>query len=109
MMAEFAGTLRERITLERPVDQRSAAGLREGGWAVFADCLASVTLIGAGAEAEGMTLSAMAQYRVTLRVREGVAVGQRVRWKGGILMIRQVLLEPRWPDRIMLKCEEVRS
>lgn len=108
-MMEFAGTLRERIMLERPVAHRSAAGLREGGWEQFASCLAAVTLEGAGAEAEGMTLSAMPRYRVVVRMREDIAIDQRVRWKGRLLMVRQALFDPRLPDRLMLKCEEVRS
>lgn len=108
-MAEFAGTLRERISVERPVTSRSAAGLREGGWEQVASCLAAVTLEGAGAEAEAMTLSAMPRYRVQIRMRENIGIDQRVRWKGRVLMIRQVLFDPKLPDRLMLKCEEVRS
>lgn len=108
-MGEFAGTLRERITFERQVAARSAAGLRDGGWERFADCLAAVAFDTIGAEAEGMSLSAMPRFRVAIRTRDGIEVDQRVRWKGRLLMIRQILSDPRMPDRLTLKCEEVRS
>ncbi|WP_205481029.1 head-tail adaptor protein [Sphingomonas arenae] len=108
-MGEFAGTLRERITFERQVAVRSAAGLRDGGWERFADCLAAVVFDAVGAEAEGMSLSAMPRFRVSIRMRDEIAVDQRVRWKGRLLMVRQLLFDPRLPDRLTLKCEEVRS
>lgn len=108
-MAEFAGSLRERITLEQPMTARSEAGLRESGWQAYADCLAAVTLEGAGPEKEGMALSAMPRFKVVLRTRDGIEVDQRVRWRRRVLMIRQVLLNPRHRDRMTLKCEEVRG
>lgn len=108
-MSEFAGTLRERITLQRPVETRSDAGLWESDWETYADCLAAVTLEGAGPESEGMSLSAMPRFRVVVRVRDGIAIDQRVGWRGRVLMIRQVLLDPKARDRITLKCEEVRG
>ena len=108
-MAEFAGSLRERITLERPLAERLETGVRESGWEPFGTCLAAVTLEGAGPESEGMALSAMPRFRVVIRSREGVEVDQRLRWRGRLLMIRQVLRNPCLPDRITLKCEEVRG
>jgi hypothetical protein len=50
----------------------------------------------------------MPRYRVTIRKREGVGVGQRVIWRGRRLAVRQVVDVPRTIDRIMMRCEEVR-
>lgn len=108
-MSEFAGTLRERVAIERPTSLRNAMGVQEAGWEEVCRCLASVALEGVGPESEAQALSAMPRYRVTLRRREGLAIDQRVRWSGRRLMIRQLLDDPRLPDRIALRCEEVRS
>ena len=108
-MSEFAGTLSERIIVERQVAARNAMGLQEYGWEATFRCLASVVLEGVGAEAEAMALSAMPRFRVTIRKREGVAIDQRVNWKGKVLMIRQLLIDPTAKDRITLRCEEVRG
>lgn len=41
-MTEFAGTLRERIVIERAISVRNAMGLQEPGWAEVCRCLASI-------------------------------------------------------------------
>lgn len=108
-MTEFAGTLRERVTIERAVSSRNAMGLQEPGWEALCDCLAAVVLDTVGPEAEAQALSAMPKYRVTIRARDGIAIDQRVRWKGRSLMVRQLLDDPRARDRIVMRCEEVRA
>ena len=108
MSAEFAGSLRERIVIERPATVRTAGGLQMAGWEQVAECLAAIAPEGAGAEAEGMSLSAMPRFKVTIRVRTGVAVGQRVRWRERLLAVRQMIDDPRLADRLVLRCEEVR-
>ena len=109
MSREFAGTLVERILIERPVATRNALGLQEYGWEKVCRCLASVVLEGVGPESEAMALSAMPRFRVTIRTRDGIAIDQRVTWKGKMMMVRQLLADPKAPDRITLRCEEVRS
>jgi head-tail adaptor len=108
-MSEFAGTLRERIVIERPVSVRNAMGLQEPGWEEVCRCLASIALESVGAESEGQALSAMPKYRVTIRRRDAIALDQRVSWSGRMLMVRQVLDDPRAKDRIAMRCEEVRA
>lgn len=105
---EFAGTLRERVTIERPVSVRNAMGLQEPGWELVCRCLASVTLDSVGPESEAQALSAMPRYRVTIRARDGLELGHRVSWNGRGLMVRQLLDDPRAKDRIAMRCEEVR-
>jgi head-tail adaptor len=107
-MSEFAGTLRERIVIENPVSSRNALGLQEPGWEEVCRCLAAVAPDGIGAQSEAQALSAMPLYRVTVRQREGVAIGQRISWKGRRLMVRQLLEDPRLKDRMIMRCEEVR-
>ena len=108
-MSEFAGTLRERVIIERPTSVRNAMGLQEPGWERVCECLASIALESVGPEAEGQALSAMPRYRVTIRAREEIAIDQRVSWKGRRLMVRQLLDDPRSKDRISMRCEEVRG
>ena len=108
-MSEFAGTLRERVTIERRVSLRNAMGLQEPGWERVCSCLAAVVPEGAGPESEGQALSAMPRYRVTMRQRDGIEIGQRIRWKGRSFVARQLLDDSRLRDRIVMRCEEVRS
>lgn len=108
-MAEFAGTLRERILIERPTTTRTPTGLQESGWEPVARCLASIQLEGVGPESEAMAFSAMPRLRATIRRRSGIAIDQRIRWGTRTMMIRQLLDDPRYPDRLSMRCEEVRS
>ena len=109
MNAEFAGTLREQIVIEAPSEVRNAMGLLEAGWTAFGSCRAAIALEGAGSESEGMALSAMPRFKVTIRAREDVSIDQRVRWGDRLLMVRQVNDDPRTKQRITLRCEEVRK
>lgn len=106
---EFAGTLRERVLIEQPISTRNAMGLQEPGWETVCSCLASVSLESVGAESEAQALSAMPKYRVTIRARDGIALDQRVTWNTRKLMVRQLLDDPRFKDRIAMRCEEVRG
>ena len=107
--AEFAGTLRERVVIERLVPQRSATGLQVMEWVLVAEAFAAVVPDGAGPEGEAGALSALARYRLTIRHPSGATVGDRARWRDRAMLIRQVLLDPRQGDRMVLRCEEVRS
>jgi len=108
-MTEFAGTLRQRIRIERPVTTRTPTGVQESGWESVASCLAAIELEGVGPESEGQALSAMPKLRVTIRRRKGVAIDQRILWASRTMMIRQLLDDPRYPDRLVLRCEEARA
>ena len=108
-MSEFAGTLRERVIIERPISLRNAMGLQEPGWEEVCRCLAAVALESIGAESEAQALSAMPRYRVTILRRDGIAIDQRIKWNGRSLIARQLLDDPRAQDRIVMRCEEVRG
>ena len=108
-MAEFAGTLRERVLIERPISLRNEMGLQQPGWEQVCRCLASVRLDSVGAESEAQALSAMPKFKVVIRARQGIALDQRISWNGRKLMVRQLLDDPRAKDRIAMRCEEVRG
>jgi head-tail adaptor len=108
-MSEFAGTLRERIVIEQPTSVRNDMGLREPGWEEVCRCLANVAPANIGPQAEGQALSAMPRFRVTIRRRDGIALDQRISWSGRMMMVRQLLDDPRAKDRISMLCEEVRA
>jgi SPP1 family predicted phage head-tail adaptor len=108
-MTEFAGTLRERVVIERPVSLRNAMGLQEPGWEEVCRCLAAVTLESIAAESEAQALSSMPKYRVTIRQRDGMAIDQRITWNGRKMMVRQLLDDPQAKDRIVMRCEAVRG
>ena len=109
MSGEFAGTLRERVFITAPTEARTSSGVQQFGWHKVADCLASIVPEGAGAEAQGMALSAMPRFVVTIRKRDGIAIDQQVRWGTRSFAIRQMVADPRAPERMVMRCEEVRS
>lgn len=105
----FAGTLRERIRIERSVSTRNAMGLQEPGWELVCECFAAVALESVGPESEGQALSAMPRFRVTLRRRDGIGLDQKISWAGRVLTVVQVLDDPRVRDRLVLRCKEERA
>ena len=109
MSGEFAGTLKERILIERPSSERTAMGLQTAAWETVARCLAAIEPEGVGPEAEAQALSAMPRFRVSIRVRDGVGIDQRVTWGQRMLMVRQLIDDPRRRDRIVMRCEQVRA
>ena len=109
MTTEFAGTLRERVLIERPISLRNEMGLQEPGWEQVCRCLASVVLDSVGPEAEAQALSAMPKFKVTIRARDGIAIDQRIGWNGRKYRVRQLLEDPLEKDRLTMRCEEVRA
>lgn len=109
MMDEFAGTLTQQIQIEALNEDRTESGLTSSTWIPVFRCRSCVVPEGAGAEAEGMAFSGMPRMRFLVRRSLAVAVQQRVRWRGRFFMIRQVYEDPRQPERIELRCEEIRA
>lgn len=108
-MKEFAGTLNQQIQVHQLTSDRTEGGLSTSSWRRILSCRACVVPEGSGAEAEGMTLSGMPRMRFLVRSSSLVAVEQRVEWRGRSFLIRQVVEDPRFPDRMELRCEEVRT
>lgn len=108
-MSEFAGTLREDIVIERRAEARTSAGLRLEVWEHVGRCRAAIRPDGWGAQEEGASLSALPRHRVSVRRRDGLQVDQRLRWGTRLLHVRQIIDDPRLPDRLILRCEEERG
>lgn len=108
-MSEFAGLLSSRIEVWRRSGERLPTGIASEEWVPVCRCLARVEAEGTGVQTEGMTLSALPRYRVLLRVRDDLAIDQRVHWRGRQLAVRQMVEDPSTPDRMTLRCEEVRA
>lgn len=108
-MSEFAGRLKSRVELWKRDGRRLETALPRGEWVMVTRCFAGVEAEGSGPILEGMALSAMQRFKVTVRKREEFAIDQRVHWQGRKLLIRQIFDDPNFPDRLTLRCEEVRS
>lgn len=109
MTKEFAGTLSQQIHILQLTNDRTEGGLSSSLWTKVLSCRACVIPEGSGAEAEGMTLSGMPRMRVVIRNSRLVAIEQRLDWRGRSFLIRQIVEDPRSPDRLELRCEEVRT
>lgn len=107
-MSEFAGSLSQRVEIWERSPDRLATGASATSWTRLCRCLVSIAAEGVGSEAEGMSLSSMPLFRLVARTGPAFALDQQVRWKGKILMIRQIISDPTKPDRIVLRCEEQR-
>jgi head-tail adaptor len=108
-VSEFAGLLGSRIEIWRRTDERLPTGLSSNDWELTGLFRAQVEIEGVGKQVEGMSMSALCRYRILLRAHSGIAVDQRVHWQGRRLVIRQVLGSPATPDRVTLRCEELRA
>jgi head-tail adaptor len=109
MSGEFAGTLSERILIEQLSTERDPSGLQQSAWATVCTCSASIVIDGVGVQTQGQALSAMNQYRVTIRRRDDIALDQRISWGPRKLMVRQLLDDPLAKDRLTMRCDEVRA
>lgn len=108
-MSEFAGLLSHRIELWERTEERLATGLSTESWKRVGRFRAQIEPEGVGKQVEGMSFSALCRYRITVRAHAGFGVAQRVHWQGRRLTVLQVLSDPTTPDRMALRCEELRS
>ncbi|MET0270326.1 MAG: head-tail adaptor protein [Sphingomonas sp.] len=99
--AEFAGALRQRVTIMGGV----AAG---GAFPTPATRYAAVRPDGVGEMVAGEAASAAPRYLMTLRAGVEALPGDRVGWGARVLRVRGVIADPTTPDRIVLKVEEMR-
>lgn len=107
-MSEFAGSLTQRIELWERSAERTTTGASSDVMRRVLCCLAAVAPDGAGNEVEAMSIAAMSRYRLTVRYRPDFLVGQQVRWRGRRLAVRQLLFDPNYADRLVMRCEEQR-
>jgi len=108
MSAELAGDLRERVELQRRDGARDAIGGAVGAWVSLGMAWAAVEYERIGVGVAGEAADASPWWRVTMRARGDVSVGDRLLWNGRVLAIRSVERDPRLPDRLRLRAEEAR-
>jgi head-tail adaptor len=107
MTEEWAGTLVERVAIERFVDDRDDAGASVGQWQGAGAAWAAIVPDGRGG-AEGEARRTRPRWRVTMRAPVGgsaVGLTSRLVWRGQWLAVLAVETDPRRPDRVTLRCE----
>jgi head-tail adaptor len=108
MSAEFSGALAERIELQRRGAERDALGGAAGEWATFGSAWAAIEYERPGPATVADAADDSPLWRVTMRARDDLAVGDRLLWGGRILSVRSVERDPRRRDRLRLRAEEAR-
>lgn len=106
MVAEVAGLLVERVTIERRIDARDDLGGSAAEWTQEAEVWAGVAPDGQGAMASGGAARGERRWAITLRRRSGLGLNCRLRWRGRLLRVRHVDDDPRVRDIVTLRCEE---
>lgn len=108
MSGELAGTLKERVELQRRGGGRDALGGAAGSWELLGLAWAAVEYDRPGSGAVAGAADDSPFWRVTMRARDDVAVGDRLLWGGRVLSVRSVERDPRRSDRLRLRAEEAR-
>ncbi len=108
MSGEFAGTLRERVGIEKRLGDRDQLAGATGSYLYKGVAAASVMpLIDAGL-VEAQSLSAMPRWNVTMRKRDDMSQKIRLTWRGKYLAVKSLHSDPREPAQMVLTCEEIR-
>lgn len=105
---EFAGALRERISIEQRRHERDVLAGAVRGYTYDGASWASVSPLAPGDVALADALSALPRWRVTMRKREGIGPATRIVWRGRFLAVRSVVSDPAEPAQMQLLCEEMR-
>jgi head-tail adaptor len=107
-MSEFAGALRERVTIEQRLGNRDALGGAIGAYSYEGAAWVAVMPLIPADLAAADSLSAALRWQVTMRKREGIDLRTRLVWRGKYLGVRGMISDPRDPARMVLTCEEKR-
>ncbi|SIN59629.1 Phage head-tail joining protein [Parasphingorhabdus marina DSM 22363] len=105
---EFAGTLREWIRVERPVNVRDGSGSASGEFELIGEYHASATPAGTGAESIAESRSALLVWQFRMRQSDAILPGDRIIWNDRILTVRNVIAELRPTPRTRILAEENR-
>jgi len=105
---ELAGALKERVTLEYQAAGTDARGVANGAWLSRGTVWAAVVPAGEGAPYAADALSVEPRYRVTLRRRDDLGVGDRLIWRGRTLGVLSITADPAQPDRMTCLVEQLR-
>lgn len=107
-MSGFAGTLRERVTIETRADGRDPLAGATGKYYYAGEAWAALMPLVPDDLAQGGVISALPRWQVTIRKREGIDPRVRLTWRGKYLAVRGVVSDPREPAQMVLTCQEIR-
>ena len=106
--AEFAGSLRDRITVERVSAQRDALGAASDETSIIGTFWAAVETDGTGSVSDAESRSAPQRWRFTLRQTGEVMPGDRIIWGARKLTILTAAADLRLLPKTILTAEETR-
>lgn len=105
-MPELAGTLEERVTIERWQPARDAVADDVGEWLVVEMVFAQVSRDGApGRPMLGEAARSVRRWQVRLRDRDDLDLGVQLRWRDQLLAVRAVERDARRRDFATLWCD----
>jgi head-tail adaptor len=107
-MSGFAGTLRERVLIERRLGDRDNLAGATGRYMFKGEAWVSLIPLVPADLTEADSISAMPRWKVTMRKRENIDLRVRLLWRGRYLAVRGVVSDPQEPAQMVLTCEEVR-
>jgi SPP1 family predicted phage head-tail adaptor len=96
------GALRQRVTIEAPVDAPDDIGGADRSYAPLAQAWARIETLGSGEQFVEQRLEQARRFAVTIRWRADVASQMRILFRGRTLLIRSV--EDRDETRRFLRC-----
>jgi head-tail adaptor len=102
----LASSMTERVIIERQGSAADEYGGVDPLWAVVDAAWAAITTDGHGPELAAERRDARRRWRVTMRRRE-LALGDRLRWRGGVMALRSIEIDPVRRDRMVLRTEAV--
>lgn len=107
-MGELAGRLSERVRFEGRMDVRGAAGDRVGDWSLLFERWAQVEPVArADRAAEAAdTRHAARRWKVTLRAGVEPTLDMRLRWRGLILSLTGIEMNPGKPGLLVVWAED---
>ena len=86
-----SGTMRERVTVQRPVDKQSAFGEATLVWEDVATVYASVMGVRAADYFAAQQAGVVVTHRIRIRFLPGLTHQDRLVWRGRIMEISSVL------------------
>jgi head-tail adaptor len=107
MAGEFAGRLRQRISVEQRVGGRDALGSAAGAWQLLATVWAAIEPDRSGDPSAADRVTSWPRYVVTLRRRDDLDLDCRVQWQGGVYRLCAIERDPALPDRMTLRVEQM--
>lgn len=106
MADELAGTLTERLQLMKWVGGQDATGAASGEWRNVGTRYAAVIPEGGQVPVErGGVQRSVNRLRVTIRNDATLTTADRLEWRGMVLTILALEIDPRTPAITVLRCE----